>query len=87
MDAKGAPTIQGGQGSITIIGSGQANERIDISITDATGTNVYSKSGNLDADGQGTLTVSPLLPGTYTVTVTAYPGGNPVPYTQQATVT
>ena len=72
---------------ITIRDSGQAGERVDVLITKVPdGAQVYKNSGTLDQGGSGSLTV-PLSRGTYTVTVTAYPGGAPICYTQQVDVT
>jgi hypothetical protein len=69
LTAKLAPIVTPGQGSITVSGTGTPGEAISIVISQG-GVIKKSKSGNLDASGQGTITI-PLPPGTYDVEVTA----------------
>jgi hypothetical protein len=62
----------GGNGSITVSGSGQPGELITVVIRKG-GALVKSKAGNLDGTGHGSFTF-PVLPGTYDVSITAADG-------------
>src|SRR5438132_304671 len=86
-NAKQGPDISAGPGGITITGHGTHNEPIDVVITrKPLNVKVYQMSGQLDADGNGTITV-PLPSGSYHVIVTAYPpGADPVIYESDETV-
>jgi hypothetical protein len=71
----GKVSVTAGTGTITVMGAGGTpNEAVEIVVSQG-GTQVETKSGNLDANGTGSYTFQ-LQPGTYDVSVTApSPGG------------
>jgi hypothetical protein len=76
-NSKLAPNVKADTGTLTVEGTGQPGEAIQIVITNQDGTPVPDMpfSGNLDSDGSGTVTFT-LPQGTFDVEVTApFPGG------------
>jgi hypothetical protein len=80
------PTLTVSGNSIVIQGTGTANEQIDVTIYLVVNNQdfpppVYTKSGNLDGGGNGTVTTPALGVGTFHVITKTYPPGqNPIIY-------